>query len=143
VEITNVKVMLSVRRDARVLAFCDVVLDNCFIIRDIKIIRGKKGPFISMPAKPITDRCPKCRERNEITARFCSRCGVKLGSDRLIRDPRTGKPILDQDIVHPINTLTREMFSKRLLEAYHAEVERRGRFKETPREQKTEETAKK
>ena len=32
-------------------ALVTIVLDNCFAIRDLKIIRGPKGHFVSMPSK--------------------------------------------------------------------------------------------
>ena len=32
-------------------AYVTVVLDNCFMIRDIKIIKGNSGLFIAMPSK--------------------------------------------------------------------------------------------
>lgn len=32
-------------------AFVVVTIDNCFVIRDIKIIAGPQGLFVAMPAK--------------------------------------------------------------------------------------------
>ena len=53
-EITEVRVF-PVKDDEKLKAFVSIVLDNCFIISDIKIINGTKGLFISMPSKRKKD----------------------------------------------------------------------------------------
>ena len=53
-EITEVRVF-PVKEDEKLKAFVSIVLDNCFIISDIKIINGNKGLFISMPSKRKKD----------------------------------------------------------------------------------------
>lgn len=53
-EITEVRVF-PVKDDEKLKAFVSIVLDNCFIISDIKIINGNKGLFISMPSKKRKD----------------------------------------------------------------------------------------
>jgi len=32
-------------------AFVVVTIDNCFVVRDIKVISGPQGVFVAMPAK--------------------------------------------------------------------------------------------
>ena len=48
-EITDVK--LSLVNEERLKAYVTIVLNNCFVIRDLKIIRGNKGLFLAMPSK--------------------------------------------------------------------------------------------
>ena len=48
-EITEVKVF-KVGED-KLKAFVSVVFDHCFMVNDIKVIRGKEGLFISMPSR--------------------------------------------------------------------------------------------
>jgi stage V sporulation protein G len=48
-QITDVKVF-PVNED-KLKAFVSIVLDDCFIISDIKIINGNNGLFVSMPSK--------------------------------------------------------------------------------------------
>ena len=48
-EITEVKVF-PVSED-KLKAFVSIVLDACFMVNDIKVIRGKDGLFISMPSR--------------------------------------------------------------------------------------------
>jgi stage V sporulation protein G len=36
-------------------AYVTITLDHCFVIRDLKIIRGTSGYFVSMPSKKRKD----------------------------------------------------------------------------------------
>ncbi len=48
-EITEVKVFPV--EEEKLKAYVSIVLDRCFMVNDIKIIRGKDGLFISMPSR--------------------------------------------------------------------------------------------
>ena len=41
--------------DEKLKAFVSIILDDCFVISDIKIIHGPKGLFVSMPSKKRKD----------------------------------------------------------------------------------------
>ena len=49
-EITGVKIY-PVDNNEKLKAFVSVVFDNCFVVKDIKIIKGEKGLFLAMPSK--------------------------------------------------------------------------------------------
>ncbi len=53
-EITEVKVF-PVTESGRLKAYATIVFDNCFIIRDLKVIEGDKGFFVSMPSRRRKD----------------------------------------------------------------------------------------
>ncbi|MBI5236617.1 MAG: septation regulator SpoVG [Deltaproteobacteria bacterium] len=53
-KITEVKV-LPVDGDEKLKAYVTVKLDDCFVIRDMKVIKGTTGYFIAMPAKKMKD----------------------------------------------------------------------------------------
>lgn len=53
-KITEVKVFLA-REEGRLKAYATIVFDNSFIIRDLKIIEGNKGLFVSMPSRKRKD----------------------------------------------------------------------------------------
>ncbi|MCL4542203.1 MAG: septation regulator SpoVG [Deltaproteobacteria bacterium] len=36
-------------------AYVTITFDNCFVVRDLKIINGKEGLFIAMPSKKRKD----------------------------------------------------------------------------------------
>ncbi len=53
-EITEVKVFPA-KDDGRLKAYATIVFDNAFIIRDLKVIEGHKGLFVSMPSRKRKD----------------------------------------------------------------------------------------
>ena len=52
-EITEVKVF-PVNED-KLKAYVTIIFDNCFVIRDLKIINGNTGLFVAMPSKKRKD----------------------------------------------------------------------------------------
>lgn len=53
-KITEVKVFPS-KESGRLKAYATVVFDNDFIVRDLKVIEGNKGLFVSMPSRRKKD----------------------------------------------------------------------------------------
>jgi stage V sporulation protein G len=54
-EITEVRVFPVSHRDERLLAFATIIFDNCFVVRDLRIIRGNGGLFVAMPSRKRSD----------------------------------------------------------------------------------------
>jgi len=52
--ITEIKV-LPVDGDEKLKAYVTIKLDDCFVVRDMKVIKGNTGYFIAMPAKKMKD----------------------------------------------------------------------------------------
>ena len=77
-EITEVRIKLMEEPGERLKAFCSITFDDCFVVRDLKIIEGTSGPFVAMPSRKLTDRCNKCGCKNHLRARFCNGCGHRL-----------------------------------------------------------------
>lgn len=122
-QVSEVRVKLMGRQSERLKAFCSVTFDGQFVVRDVKVIEGTNGLFVAMPSRQLSDRCPACRNKNTLRARFCSECGARLDESRAMRDGQ-GRLKLHVDIAHPINTACREAIEKAIVEAYHEEVER-------------------
>ncbi len=123
-EITEVRVKLTEdTSDDKLQAFCSITIDDDFVIRDLKIIGGAKGPFVAMPSRKLADRCQKCGGKNHLRARFCNQCGGKLKPDRAERDEK-GRPKLHADVAHPINSVCRERIQSLVLVEFQSEVER-------------------
>ncbi|MGN1323607.1 MAG: septation regulator SpoVG [Bacilli bacterium] len=80
-KITSVTVKKIDKENSRMKGIASVLLDDAFVVYDIRIIEGDNGLFIAMPSRQT------------------STGGYK-------------------DIAHPINTETRQMFEKAILEAY-------------------------
>ncbi len=122
-EITEVRVKLTGENAERLRAFCSVTFDGEFVIRDLKIIDGTTGPFLAMPSRKLSERCPKCGHKNHLRAKFCNDCGGRLEHARVNGDEH-GRGKLHADVAHPINTACRERLQKAVIEAYQQEVER-------------------
>lgn len=52
------------RSGGTLLALATVTLAGCFVVRDVKVIRGKNGLFVAMPSRPMgegyRDTCFPC-----------------------------------------------------------------------------------
>src|SRR5205085_10901290 len=107
----------------RLHAFCSVTFDNCFVIRDLKIIEGTRGYFVAMPSRKLTDRCPSCSYKNHLRSRFCGNCGCRLNEQRAMRD-LDGRAKLHADVAHPINSSCREVIQSAVIRAYQDEREK-------------------
>ncbi|REJ69285.1 MAG: stage V sporulation protein G [Planctomycetota bacterium] len=122
-EITEVRIKLMDDGSERLKAFCSITMDDCFVVRDLKIIEGTSGPFVAMPSRKLTAHCPQCGCKNHLRAAHCNQCGLRLKDDRAIRDEE-GRAKLYADIAHPINSACREMIQQRVIEEYDNELER-------------------
>lgn len=52
-EITEVKVFPV--NEERLKAYVTITFDDCFVVRDLKIINGNNGLFVAMPSKKMKD----------------------------------------------------------------------------------------
>jgi stage V sporulation protein G len=120
VVITEVRIKLMEDNNERLQAFCSITFDDCFVIRDLKIIEGTKGSFVAMPSRKLTDRCPECGCKNHLRARACNQCGKRLDENRALRDT-DGRAKLHADIAHPINSSCRDYIQSAIIKAFQEE----------------------
>jgi stage V sporulation protein G len=123
VEITEVRIKLMEEPGERLKAFCSITFDNCFVVRDLKIIDGSNGPFVAMPSRKLTSHCLKCHMKNHLRAPYCNQCGERQSDSRAPKDA-DGRAKLYADIAHPINSNCREMIQDCVIEEYYEEIER-------------------
>ncbi|MDC0284268.1 SpoVG family protein [Mariniblastus sp.] len=121
-EITEVRIKLIESAEDRLRGFCSVTFDDCFVVRDLKIIEGNNGPFVAMPSRKLTSNCYKCRTKNHLRASFCNHCGSQLKSDHIEHDSG-GRAKLYADIAHPVNARCREMIQKRVIKELNHETQ--------------------
>ena len=99
-EITDVKIF-PVEED-RLRAYVTITLDQCFVVRDLKVISGASGLFVAMPAKKRKDGTYKdiahplnadMRERLEqrVLQEYQKAAGHVV---TLIDEPGFGKPLV-------------------------------------------------
>lgn len=122
-DITEVRIKLMDDPSDRLQAFCSITFDDCFVIRDLKIIDGANGPFVAMPSRKLTSHCPQCGCKNHLRAAHCNQCGLRLKDDLAIKN-QEGRKKLYADIAHPINSACREILQQRVIEEFNAELER-------------------
>jgi len=118
-EITEVK-LTTVKGDEKLKAFVSITIDNAFVVRDLKIIKGKRGEFVAMPSRKLTEHCTKCGRKNNVYSAYCSSCGEK--QPRSAGEEKHKK--IYADIAHPINAECRMMIQNKVLEAYRKMTEK-------------------
>jgi len=121
--ITEVRVKLMRNRSDRLRAFCSITIDGDFVVHDLRVIEGRKGLFVAMPSRKLTDNCPGCGAKNELRAKFCNECGGALSHER---GDKAAPEKSHVDVAHPINTPCREMLQDTVLAAYREEEQRAG-----------------
>ena len=122
-EITEVRIKLMDEPGERLKAFCSITFDDCFVVRDLKIIEGASGPFVAMPSRKLTAHCPGCRGKNHLRAAYCNQCGARLKETQAAKDDE-GRAKLYADIAHPINSACRAMIQAQVIKAFEEEKER-------------------
>ena len=120
-EITEVKIRLRDREDSKLKAYATIIFEDSFVVRDLKVIDGRKGLFVAMPSQQVRETCPSCHHRNAIRSRFCNQCGKALEFQNIAK--REGADRIDEhrDIAHPITVEARNYLQKKVLEAYETE----------------------
>lgn len=55
-KITEVRVhRLSGEGEGRLMAFASITIDDCFVIKSLRVMSGQKGLFVAMPFKRLPD----------------------------------------------------------------------------------------
>ncbi|MDD5217702.1 MAG: septation protein SpoVG family protein [Candidatus Omnitrophica bacterium] len=124
-KVTEVRIFPKETGDKKLLAFATITFDDCFVVRDLKIIEGSKGIFVAMPSRRVKVSCPKCGHRNVVHSQFCNQCGGKLDANLLVEtssddDETKLRQSEHKDIAHPITAEFREYIQKTVLDAYRA-----------------------
>ena len=120
-KITEVRVKLMEDSDDRLQGFCSITFDDCFVVRDLKIIEGANGPFVAMPSRKLTSHCSKCGCKNHLRSSYCNNCGSRLKDETREQE---GRSKLYADIAHPINSACRELIQNHVIAEYRSERER-------------------
>jgi len=114
-EITDIRIESVPESQEPLCAYVTIILDNFFLIRDLKIINGPKGLFVAMPTRRTMERCPQCQHRNPFGARFCNACGEELVQRQLLPSER-----VFIDVAHPISSDGRQYMHQKIISAYKA-----------------------
>lgn len=122
-EITEVRIFAKESDDKKLKAFATITFDDCFVVRNIKIIEGTKGLFVAMPSRKIKEACPKCGFKNPARSKYCNQCAGAMPSltPHVEVDDKGQRQSEHRDIAHPITAECRDRIQKKVLEAYKLE----------------------
>jgi stage V sporulation protein G len=128
-EVTEVRMKLAPGRPDgaaadprdRFLAVASLTFDRCFVVHDVRVIRGPNGLIVAMPSRRLADRC-RCGAKTPLTHRYCHDCGTALADSRA-RDQNGGRPQLHEDLVHPIVASCREAIQQAVFATYQTLLE--------------------
>ena len=121
-DITEVRIFLKNTEDKKLKAYATLTFDNCFVVRNVKVIEGNKGLFVAMPSRKVKEPCAKCGYRNVVRSKFCNNCGATLeikSADNM--SPEEARRSEHKDIAHPITLECREKIQQKVLEAFETE----------------------
>ena len=114
-EITEVRIYLREHQDKKLKAYAAATFDDSFVVRDLRIIEGRKGLFVAMPSRKLRKTCPSCGHKNVMDSRFCNQCGANIESSS---GGEEGARAEHRDVAHPITTEFREYMQKIILGEY-------------------------
>jgi len=117
-QITETRISLVNKPNSRLRAYASVTFDDVFVVRDIRIIEGKKGLFVAMPSKKMQRNCPQCGFKNSVTSKFCGSCGTKLNPVEKKEDMRAVPSQQHRDLAHPIKTEFRDYIQEKVIEEF-------------------------
>ena len=122
-EITEVRISLRDGGNKKLKAYATITFDDCFVVRNIKVIEGNSGLFVAMPARKMRQFCPRCGKKGDLKSRFCGQCGVQLPPPPKDLE-QTKASQIHQDLAHPINQQFRDYLQKKVLDAYNEEFQK-------------------
>jgi stage V sporulation protein G len=125
--ITEVHMQLEGRAESKVRAYATVVLDDCFVVHDLKVLDLRGRLVTVMPQRPSRDLCPKCSAKNDLHFGYCHHCGTYLGSDRIKIEPDGERSPKRFDVAHPISRSCRALFDEAIFTEYRRIMERTSR----------------
>lgn len=122
-DVTEVMVRLcEPEPDSLLRAYASIGIGGDFVVHDLRVIEARGQLFVAMPSRKLMERCPHCRVKNHLLARFCNGCGERL-PEILVKRDEDGRMCLYTDIAHPITTDCRAMIDGLVLDAYAREQE--------------------
>ena len=90
-EITEVRIFLTYHDPLK--AIVSITIDNCFVIRDLKIIRGSHRHFVEMPTKQREDQRFEIASTITAEARKMLEDRVLAEYEKLIGEPVTRRKL--------------------------------------------------
>ena len=133
IEITEVRV--SLRNDDKLKAFVSITLNDSFVVRGLKIIRGNSGLFVAMPSRkrPDGQHQDLAHPINDVTRKYLTEI-VMSEYEQELKEPtqvQEAPPAPAPSARHPLQKHAgnlRRLFSSWILEASSHHPGRAGRL---------------
>jgi len=99
IEITEVRV--SLRSDEKLKAFVSITLNDSFVVRGLKIIKGNSGLFVAMPSRkrPDGQHQDLAHPINDVTRKYLTEV-VMAGFQRELANPSMHRNEHDHEHEH-------------------------------------------
>lgn len=95
-------------------AYCTLMLNQSFVVKDVRLIETPKGLTVAMPSRWRTKRCERCHEKNSVVSRYCNQCGVALTQ---LPPSETSRGRID--LIHPVSPEARQKIENTVIQHYH------------------------
>lgn len=114
-KVTEIRITtLGKRAGNPVRAYVIVVFEDCFLVRNIRVIEKDQRVFIAMPSRESTITC-SCGYTGG-TGKFCCQCGARLPV--ISQEQSGGSHSRHIDIAHPINAPFRKYLEDAILQKF-------------------------
>lgn len=100
-------------------AYCSVHFDNCFIIREIRVINDIDGLKVAMPNRKLAIKFA-CGHKNHFDNKYCSCCG-SAATEAQLNDNSIRRHL---DVCHPTTAACRRHLTVEVTVAIRAKIER-------------------
>lgn len=118
-KVTSVRLIRSDSADQMrgLLAYASIVLDDCLVIHDAKLLNNSAkradGLFVSFPTHPKMTRCGGCGRKGALKDRCCLHCRQPFPQPEDARK-------LHMDVCHPITGECREMIEAAVIDEWRS-----------------------
>lgn len=111
--ISNVRIQSPERSGE--LARASLVVGGGVVVKGFSLIRTHRGLEVRMPSKPAQLRCAHCYNPNFVKSRYCGNCGMRINNNPYYRN---GRPVIFEDVVHPLSSEFRARVEAEVIQAY-------------------------
>ncbi len=85
--------------EERLKAFASVTFDDCFVVRNMKVVEGAKGIFLCMPSRKLQDGTHKdmVHPINQDFRQYLEENVLKAYQEELAKNPQAASAAQEQD----------------------------------------------
>ncbi len=105
-QITDIQITTASGPD-NFIGYVSFVIENVYVIRDVRLVKNKKGGYIvAMPSVKTSTKCTGCGRKIPGNSNYCQHCGEKI----------TEQIYGHAEIAHPISREARAVTDRAILD---------------------------